>query len=143
MELDKLYDVATNENIAVIDFKMKNKAIIAEIDERYYIGLNYSKICNSIEEKELLAEELGHYYTNTLYRHDYSNEEIRKREYRANKWALKTLVSCSKLKELYDKGARYTYEFAEELNVSEDLITKAYDYYKENDMLFTDEKNIL
>ena len=58
MELNKLYNVATKENISVIDFKMKNKAIIEEIDEEYYIGLNYSKINNSTEEKELLAEEL-------------------------------------------------------------------------------------
>lgn len=132
MEINKLYDVATKENISVIDFKMKNKAIIEEVDKRYYIGLNYSKISNSIEEKELLAEELGHYYTNTLYKYNYSNEEIRKREYRANKWAFKTLVPCSKLKELYDKGIEYSYEFAEELGVSENLINKACNYYKEN-----------
>ena len=27
MELNKLYDIATKENIDIIDFKMKNKAI--------------------------------------------------------------------------------------------------------------------
>ena len=132
MELNKLYDVATKENISIIDFKMKNKAIIELIDKEYYIGLNYSKIIDSTEEKELLAEELGHYYTNTLYTHNYYNEEIRKREYRANKWAFKTLVPYSKLKELYDKGIKYSYEFAEELGVSENLINKAYNYYIEN-----------
>lgn len=58
MELKKLYDIATNEKISVVDFKMRNKAIIEEVDERYYIALNYSKITNSVEEKELLAEEL-------------------------------------------------------------------------------------
>ncbi|MBO5004206.1 MAG: ImmA/IrrE family metallo-endopeptidase [Clostridia bacterium] len=132
MELNKLYDVAAKENISIIDFRMKNKAIIELIDKEYYIGLNYSKIVHSTEEKELLAEELGHYYTNTLYNHNYSNEEIRKREYRANKWKLKALVPYSKLKELYEKGIRCTYEFAEELGVSENLINTAYNYYKED-----------
>lgn len=132
MELDKLYDIATRENISIEDFKMKNKAIIERIDKEYYIGLNYSKIESVTEEKELLAEELGHYYTNTLYHSNYSNEEIGKREYRASKWAFKTLVPFQKLKDLYDKGIRYSYEFAEELGVSENLINKAYNYYKQN-----------
>lgn len=58
MELNKLYDIANKENIPVIDFKMKNKAIIGCIDDNYTIGLNYSKIDNSSEEKTILAEEL-------------------------------------------------------------------------------------
>ena len=41
MELNKLYDIATRENISIEDFKMKNKAIIEQIDKEYYIGLNY------------------------------------------------------------------------------------------------------
>lgn len=58
MELNKLYDIAEKENIDIIDFKMKNKAIIGCIDGSYIIGLNYSIIDNSNEEKTILAEEL-------------------------------------------------------------------------------------
>lgn len=58
MELNKLYDIADKENISVIDFKMKNKAIISKVDNNYYVGMNYSKITNSVEEKEIFAEEL-------------------------------------------------------------------------------------
>lgn len=58
MELNKLYDIATKENIDVIDFKMKNKAIIGCLDNNYTIGINYSIIDNSSEEKTILAEEL-------------------------------------------------------------------------------------
>lgn len=131
MELKKLYNIAEKENINVINFKMKNKAIIGKINKKYCIGLNYSKINTSSEEKEILAEELGHYYCNCLY-DVYSNEIlIRKKEYRARKWAFKTLVPYKKLKQLYEKGYRYTYEFAEELGVTEELIEKAYNYYSE------------
>ena len=79
-----------------------------------------------------MPKSYGHYYTNTLYNINFTDEEIRKREYRATKWALKTLVPYNKLKDLYNKGVRYSYEFAEELGVTEDLVNKAYNYYKEN-----------
>ena len=129
MELNKLYDIAEKENIDVYDFKMKNKAIIGNIDNKYNIGLNYSIISNSNEEKTLLAEELGHYYSNTLYNENYSEEEISKREYRANKWAFKALVPYNRLLELKEEGCEYTYEFAEKLGVTEELVEKAYQYY--------------
>lgn len=131
MELNKLYNISEKENINVINFKMKNKAIIGCIDNSCCIGLNYSKIDNSCEEKTILAEELGHYYCNCFYNSSFSNEEISKREFRATKWAFKTLVPFSKLKQLYDEGCKYTYEFAEELGVTEELINKAYNYYLE------------
>lgn len=58
MDLNKLYDIAEKENIDVIDFKMQNKAIIGCLDNNYTIGINYSIIDNSSEEKTILAEEL-------------------------------------------------------------------------------------
>ncbi len=58
MELNRLYDIASKENIDIIDFKMKNKAIIGCLDNNYTIGINYSIIDNSSEEKTILAEEL-------------------------------------------------------------------------------------
>ena len=129
MELNRLYNVAENENISVIDFKMKNKAIIGNINKSYMIGLNYSKIDGTTEEKTLLAEELGHYYCDSLYNENFYKEEIGKNEYRANKWAFKTLIPYSKLLQLKEQGCKYNYEFAEELGVTEDLVEKAYKYY--------------
>ncbi len=131
MELNKLYCIAEKENINVINFKMKNKAIVGCIENNYSIGLNYSIIKDSSEEKTILAEELGHYYCNALYNSNYSDTEINKREFRATKWAFKTLVPYSKLQKLQEKGCKYNYEFAEELGVTEDLIEKAYNYYLE------------
>ena len=131
MELKKLYDIAEKEDISIIDFKMKNKAIIGCINDNYSIGLNYSIIKNTNEEKTILAEELGHYYCNALYNSNHSSSKISKMEFRATKWAFKILVTFSKLKQLYKEGFRYTYEFAEELGVTEELIKKAYNYYLE------------
>lgn len=135
MELNKLYSIADKENIPVISYRMKNKAIICEIDKEYYIGLNYSKLDNSCEEKEILAEELGHYYCNALYAIDADEKTIRKKEYRARKWAFTTLAPVSSLLRLKEKGCQYSYQIAEELGVSEKLVNTAYAYYKENNYI--------
>lgn len=58
MNIEKLYDIAEKEKIGIFDFKMKNKAIIGCLDNNYTIGLNYSIIDSSREEKTILAEEL-------------------------------------------------------------------------------------
>lgn len=140
MELIKLYDIATKENIPIINFKMKNKAIIGCIDDNYMIGLNYSVINDFSEEKTVLAEELGHYYTNSLYNCNYSTIEIEKREFRANKWAFKTLIPVSFLLELFKEGYTTYYEIAEQLGVTEKMVKDAYNYYIENNLIFTNEK---
>ena len=132
MELNKLYDIATRENISIEDFKMKNKAIIEQIHKEYYIGLNYSKIKSITEEKELLAEELGHYYCNAFYNSSSSPSTIAQKEYRANKWKCTVLVSVNDFKDAFKKGLKNVYEIAEYLNLSEDTVIFAYNYYKEN-----------
>lgn len=135
MELNKLYDIATRENISIEDFKMKNKAIIVRIDKEYYIGLNYSKIEGITEEKELLAEELGHYYCNAFYNSNSDFSTISKKEYRANKWKCTILVSVNDFIDAFNKGLKNIYEIAEYLNLSEDTVAFAYNYYKENSYL--------
>ena len=63
MEVLDLYNLTDREKIDVINYKWKKaKARIFEIDNEYSIGIDYSKINNTVEEKEILAEELGHYY---------------------------------------------------------------------------------
>ena len=135
MELNKLYSIADKETISIINHRMKNKAIICKIDREYYIGLNYTDLDNSREEKEILAEELGHYYTNSLYNINSDEETIRKKEYRARKWAFSTLAPASSLLKLEEEGCKYSYEVAEELGVSEELVNTAYAYYKENNYI--------
>ena len=63
-----MYEMAEKEHIDIFNWKWSNtKARIFEIDSKYSIALNINKINNSIEEKEILAEELAHYYCNALY----------------------------------------------------------------------------
>lgn len=54
-----MYKIAENENIDILNYNWINtKARIFEIDNNYYIALDNKQINNSIEEKEILAEEL-------------------------------------------------------------------------------------
>lgn len=136
MELNKLYSIADKENISVFNARMKNKAIICKVDDNYYIGLNYRKMDNSVQEKEVLAEELGHYYCNALYNINSDAETIRKKEYKARKWAFKTLVPVKLLLSLKEQGYKTYHEIAEKLGVSQQLVQVAYDYYKENQYIY-------
>lgn len=93
MEVLDMYKIAENEKIDIFNYKWNNvKARIFEIENSYFIALDNSKIENSIEEKEILAEELGHYYCNALYYLDSDKILKDKCEYRALKWAYSVLV---------------------------------------------------
>ena len=129
MELNYLYDIANNENISIIDFKMKNKALIEEIDGNYYIAMNYSNIANSNEEKVILSEELGHYYTGNLYNSYMKYETISKREYRALKWSFNTLVPYRKLINVIKNGINTIFELAEYFEVPINYMQKCLDFY--------------
>lgn len=70
MEVLDLYNLTEKEKIDIIDYKWsKAKARIFEENSEYSIGIDYSKIANSIEEKEIIAEELGHYYCRCFILH--------------------------------------------------------------------------
>ena len=136
MELNKLYSIADKENISVFNARMKNKAIICEVDNNYYIGLNYRKMDNSVQEKEILAEELGHYYCNALYNINSDATTIRKKEYRAKKWAFQALIPYQVLLSLKEQGYTAIYDIAEKLDVSQELVETAYNYYLENQYIY-------
>lgn len=82
-----------------------------------------------------MLKNCGHYYTNSLYNINSDEETIRKKEYRARKWAFSTLAPASTLLKLEEEGCKYSYEAAEKLGVSEELLNMAYSYYKENNYI--------
>lgn len=59
MDTLNLYNIIEKEKIDIEPYKWASaKARIFELDNNYYIGIDYKNIDNSIEEKEVLAEEL-------------------------------------------------------------------------------------
>lgn len=65
-----MYKIAENEKIDILKYSWtSSKAKIFEVDNSYCIALDSNQINNSIEEKEILAEELGHYYCRCFILH--------------------------------------------------------------------------
>lgn len=126
-----MYKIAENEKIDILNYEWSNtKARIFEIDKSYFIGIDYKQIETSIEEKEILAEELGHYYCNALY---YINDDIttkNKCEYRALKWAYSILVPFQKLKEKIIQGFNL-YDLSEYFNVDCNYMKNCIKFYTE------------
>ena len=126
-----IYKIAENEKIDVLDYKWTNtKSRIFEIDNSYYISLDSYKINNSIEEKEILAEELGHYFCNALY-YINSDETLKNKcEHRAIKWAYSVLVPLQQQKEKLRQGLDL-YELADYFDVDYKYIINCIDFYAE------------
>lgn len=129
MELNNLYTITDKENIYVINFKMKNKALIEQIDDKYYIAMNYQDIENSKEEKEILAEELGHYYYDAFYTSQSDSILISKQEYRAKKWAYCVLVPLKKLKAAISNGIDDLYSLADFFDVTVNYMYDTINFY--------------
>lgn len=131
MNVLDMYKIAEKEHIDILDYKWTNaKARIFEIDNSYSIALDRKQIENSIEEKEILAEELGHYYCNALYYIDSDKVFKDKCEYRARKWAYSILVPFNKLKEKIIQGFNL-YDLADYFNVDCNYMNECINFYTE------------
>lgn len=129
MTSEKLYDIAYKENIDVINYdKLDNEARIMEIDNSFCIFMNPRKIKNSIQEKEILAEELGHYFTDTLYSPTASKLEKSKCEYKARKWAIYKLIPFDDLRQKIKQGYNL-YDLAEYFDVEPIYMQNCIDLY--------------
>ena len=142
MTLNSLYDLAEKEHVQIYDWYIENaNGAFINIDKLNIIALNYDELGTYIDEKETLAEELGHYYRNCTYPlYCTDNQFISRQEYKAKKWKSTTLVTKNALFKALKKGCNTFYEIAEELCVKEDTVEFAYNYYKENGLILTNEE---
>lgn len=94
------------------------------------IWINRS-LATNIEKGCVLAEELGHYHTSSGDILDQSSIPNRKQEARARRWAYEKLVPLLSFVEAHKHGIRNRHELALTLDVTEEFIQNAIDYYKE------------
>ncbi|MGR3742148.1 ImmA/IrrE family metallo-endopeptidase [Companilactobacillus sp. DQM5] len=81
-------------------------------------------------QNELLAEEVAHYAT-TVGNIVNKNDSIsRKQELQARRTAVTYLVTLDDLIECYEDGDTKLFELADHLNINEDKILNAIDYYR-------------
>lgn len=105
--------------------RMKNKGLYGD----NVIWIN--KLLPSIIEKCcVLAEEIGHHHTTAGDIFDQSSIENRKQELKARCWAYERLIPLSKIIQAHKLHIVNRYEFADFLNVTEDFLDDALDWYK-------------
>ncbi|MCI8648436.1 MAG: ImmA/IrrE family metallo-endopeptidase [Firmicutes bacterium] len=113
------------EQIDVQERNMKNKGLYG--DSTIWINKKLSEA----EKLCILAEEMGHHYTTSgdiLNQNDIGN---RKQERAARGWAYDKIVPLENIKQAYCSGYSETWEIAEYLDVDEQFLKEAMQYYKE------------
>jgi Zn-dependent peptidase ImmA (M78 family) len=110
--MEKMLDLAYKENILVekFDFAPPLRGIyMCQPDSRPIIGLDV-KLNSVVEERSIMAEELGHHFTSVGYCvnrqfYNYSTRlHISKIEYKALRWAANYLISDDDLLDAFKDG---------------------------------------
>lgn len=82
------------------------------------------------EKSCVLAEELGHHYTNSGDILDQTDVMNQKQEYRARLYGYNLKIGLTGLIRAYEAGCRNLYEMAEFLNATEEYLTEAIQCYR-------------
>lgn len=128
MIYDNLLDEADKENIYVIEnAKFQSKA--SGLINNDVIGIN-KNVRSSAQRSCILAEELGHYHTSSGNILDQSSVANRKQELHARAWAYNRLIGLYGIINAYRSGCRNGYEIAEHLNITEEFLNEALQYYR-------------
>ena len=137
MNTKELYGLAEQKGIEVNFWNFTQKGYTIAENGVYEIVLACKILCSQIQEKEVLAEELAHCLTGTVYPPSLVTSPqgrltIAKCERIAKQTAATLLVPLAALKPLLSLPY---YEIAEELNVSEKTVITAVEYYQLRGML--------
>lgn len=89
-----------------------------------------NKNMTKIEKGCVLAEEIGHHLTTAGDILDQKNTSNRKQEHRARAKAYDMMIGLEGIVKAYKAGCRNVYEAALYLNVTEDFLTCATEYYR-------------
>lgn len=123
---DELLIECDNLDVEVYEMEdMKSKGLYAD----NIIWIN--KLLPSIIEKYcILTEEIGHHHTTAGDILDLTSIENRKQELRARSWAYERLFPLSKIIQAHNLHITNHFELADYLDVTEDFLEAALDWYK-------------
>lgn len=118
IEADNLSLITKDKPLRAHDGRIKGKRIAIRKD------------LPEIQKKCVLAEELGHYHTTVGNILDQSSVANRKQELRARAWAYDRLIGIIGIIDAYKKGCQSLHEVADQLDVTEEFLSEALQYYK-------------
>ena len=122
-----LYDYAEQQNIAVIRYPMKENGSMSLMleDGCCFIGIDDSILDGGVQERVHMTHEIGHCVTGSFY-NIYAAVDCRQRhENRADKWAVRHLISGEDLDEAIAQGCTEIWELAERFGVTQQFMRKA------------------
>lgn len=133
MNLNNLYDLAEKEKIKVYDWHIEDaNGVYINIDKINAIALNYDKLGTYIDEKCVLAEELGHYYYDATYSPYCKDlQVISKQERKAKKWAYNMLIPFEDLRRAILSGNTNILSLADYFDVTTQFMSKCITFYLE------------
>lgn len=128
--LTSLYRCAERKRIQVLEFPLPQSASMSiEDGDRCFIGIDRTQVQTEADERTRLAHELGHCLTGSFYSR-YTAVDCRQRhENRADKWAIRRLISAADLDAAVAAGYTEMWQLADYFGITEDLIKKAVCYY--------------
>jgi len=123
----ELYDKGVKFFDWSIDF---TKAVTIEKDGTYAVFIDSKAIGTVAEEAVLVAHEAGHIFTGATHKVSSRYDIIARHEVRADRWAIKKLITKDELEAEVHNGYREPWELAERFNVPQEFLEKAICYYR-------------
>ena len=96
-----------------------------EANEKCYIGIDRKQLQNDADERTRLAHEIGHCITGSFYSRYTAVDSRQRHENRADKWAVRRLISADDLDNAVAEGHTELWDLADYFGVTEDFIKKA------------------
>ena len=131
MDVLRLYDLAKQQNIEVIEYSLPQTGSLSVMSEsgKCYIGIDESVMDGDALERVHLGHELGHCLTGSFYSIHTAVDCRQRHENRADKWAIRELISVDALDDAVAEGCTEIWELAERFGVTEQFMRKAVCYY--------------
>lgn len=125
---EKLQTQACQDGIDIIENYPFESDRILGLYSDYTIALSRN-LKNTTEKSCVLAEEIGHHITSSGDIIDQTDISNRKQEFHARAWAYLNLIDLKDFIRAYKAGCRNRYELAEYLEVTEEFITDAIQFF--------------
>ena len=131
----KLDNIAEKDDIEIMEIRSESCQSVSVMADsgRCYIGID-SRNLSGAEEIVRKAHELGHCETGAFYNRYAACDLVSRCEYRADVWAIETLVTRTELMEAMRSGKTEIWELAEYFSITEDFMRKVCVHYGFLDM---------
>lgn len=128
-EYEKLLDDADKQHVIVTEkFDLSDTRLKGLYCDAF---IAIDKNLTEADKACVLAEELGHHATTYGNIIDQSSVMNRKQERRARVWAYYLMLQFEDIIRAYEHGCQSRYDIAEYLNISEEFLQDATNYYKD------------